>query len=97
MYMLYMQQRDRAPVADKSDDDFHADVYTISKSIAEGANAFLRQEYEILAIFTTVFAVLLLIILGAVTGNWHSGALSAVAFAIGSLTSIICGFKNRIN
>ena len=55
----------------------------ISASIAEGADAFLKSEYKILAIFITVLFVLIAIFIN--TGT-------AVCFVIGALFSILAGF-----
>ncbi len=55
----------------------------IAESIAEGADAFLKSEYKILAIFITVLFVLIAIFIN--TGT-------AVCFVIGALFSILAGF-----
>ena len=55
----------------------------IAASIAEGADAFLKSEYKILAIFITVLFVLIAIFIN--TGT-------AVCFVIGALFSILAGF-----
>ncbi len=55
----------------------------IAASIAEGAGAFLKSEYKILAIFITVLFVLIAIFIN--TGT-------AVCFVIGALFSILAGF-----
>jgi len=73
------------------DDEGHADVFTISKAIAEGANAFLYQEYEFMGIFIVLFGILLLVLLGT-CHNWYSGLFSTLAFFCGALTSVLSGF-----
>ena len=55
----------------------------ISAAIAEGANAFLKSEYKILAVFILVLFVLISVFIGILT---------AVCFLIGALFSIIAGF-----
>ena len=55
----------------------------IAASIAEGADAFLKSEYKILAIFITVLFVLIAIFIN--TGT-------AMCFVIGALFSILAGF-----
>ena len=55
----------------------------IAASIAEGADAFLRSEYKILAIFITVLFVLIAVFIDIGT---------AVCFVIGALFSILAGF-----
>lgn len=73
-------------------DEFHMDIATIQKAVAEGANAFLYQEYEVMAIFMALFAVALFILLGTITGNWHSAVFTTIAFLSGVITSVISGF-----
>ena len=55
----------------------------IAASIAEGADAFLRSEYKILAIFIIILFVLIAIFIGIGT---------AVCFVLGALCSILAGF-----
>ena len=62
---------------------------TIAKYIADGAMAFLRAEYKILAIFVVVVAVLLGI-QGSMTEG--SSSLVAVSFIVGALCSGAAGF-----
>ena len=59
----------------------------ISNYIAEGAMAFLKAEYKVLAYFV-VIAGLLLAIMGYSSSNW----LIAVAFIIGAFFSALAGF-----
>jgi len=66
-------------------------VFGISNAIAEGANAFLRKEYQFLTGYVTLFALLLFILLGTLHG-WMLGLLSTVAFVTGALTSVASGF-----
>ncbi len=60
---------------------------TIAKNISEGAMAFLKAEYRILAIFVVVVAILL----GA-TANADSHWLVAVSFILGAICSGLAGF-----
>lgn len=55
----------------------------IAASISEGADAFLRSEYKILAIFIVVLFVLVAVFIDIGT---------AVCFAVGALFSILAGF-----
>jgi K(+)-stimulated pyrophosphate-energized sodium pump len=55
----------------------------IAGSIAEGANAFLKSEYKILAIFIVVLFVLISIFIDIGTG---------ICFVIGAVFSILAGF-----
>ncbi|MEO0582621.1 MAG: sodium-translocating pyrophosphatase [Bacteroidota bacterium] len=62
---------------------------TIAKNIADGAMAFLRAEYRILAIFVAAVAVLL-----AVKGESEASSnfWVAVSFIIGAISSALAGF-----
>lgn len=66
-------------------------MFGISNAIAEGANAFLRKEYEFMSIFLTLFGLLLFVLLGTLH-SWMLGVFSTVAFFTGALTSIASGF-----
>lgn len=62
---------------------------TIAKSISEGAMAFLRAEYRILAIFVVIVAILL----GLSGANEeNSSALVGVSFVVGAFSSALAGF-----
>ncbi len=60
----------------------------IAKSIAEGAMAFLRAEYKILAIFVVIAAILL-----GISGNTEdSSPMIALSFIVGAFCSGLAGF-----
>ncbi len=61
----------------------------IAKNIAEGAMAFLKAEYKVLAIFVVAVAVLLVF-----KGNSEANStwLVAVSFVVGALMSALAGF-----
>ena len=62
---------------------------TIGKSIADGAMAFLKAEYRVLAVFVLFVAVLL----GLVSnGRDDSSALISLSFIMGAVTSGLAGF-----
>jgi H(+)-translocating pyrophosphatase len=63
----------------------------IYEAIRSGARAFLMEEYKICFVFCFVFAA---IIIGLVTWGQtrHDGALTALAFGLGALTSILSGY-----
>ena len=61
----------------------------IGRNIADGAMAFLRAEYRVLAVFVVVVAGLLAY---ANAGNSESSSLIAVSFVTGSLCSGLAGF-----
>lgn len=61
----------------------------ISKYIAEGAMAFLKAEWKILAYFVVIVAILLAVMAQA---NPHSHWSIAVAFIIGAVLSAVAGY-----
>ena len=68
-------------------------VEKIGEKISKGANAFLFQEYAIMAVFIVIFAIIVLVIVdvfGQEVAKFRCYA--TVAFIIGSVTSIICGY-----
>ena len=62
----------------------------IAGSIADGARAFLKAEYKILAVFIVVVFVLIGLFLG--DGGIATGWMTAVCFLAGALFSILAGF-----
>ena len=62
---------------------------SIGKSIADGAMAFLKAEYRVLAIFVAVVAILLGF---ANNGRADSSALISLSFVVGAVTSGLAGF-----
>jgi len=72
-------------------------IAVIVDAIAEGANAFLFKEYAYLAVFCSIFGVVVLVAIGAGlsrdgSGGYGDGAMTMVAFFVGALTSIASGF-----
>jgi K(+)-stimulated pyrophosphate-energized sodium pump len=63
-------------------------MHRIAKAISEGAMAFLKAEYRVLAIFVAVVAVLLSISANPVT----SSSLVGVSFLLGAFCSALAGF-----
>lgn len=59
----------------------------IAKNIADGAMAFLKAEYRVLAIFVVAVAILL-----GLTANEDSSPLVAVSFILGAVCSALAGF-----
>ncbi len=60
----------------------------IGKNISDGAMAFLKAEYRVLAIFVAVVAVLLAVSANGVTSSW----MIAVSFVLGAICSALAGF-----
>ncbi len=61
----------------------------IAKHIADGAMAFLKAEYKVLAFFVIAVAVLLIF---KGSNEEHSTALVALSFVVGALMSALAGF-----
>ena len=65
----------------------------IHGAIAEGAMAFLKQEYKVLAIFMVAFAVVIaLLIDDHHTEDVSEGIYTAISFLFGALISIVSGY-----
>lgn len=60
----------------------------IGKNIADGAMAFLKAEYRVLAIFVVAVAILL----GVTANDENSSPLVAASFILGALCSALAGF-----
>ncbi|HID21080.1 MAG TPA: sodium-translocating pyrophosphatase, partial [Planctomycetaceae bacterium] len=63
--------------------DGNADIIEISQAIRDGAMAFLKREYQTLAIFVLVVAVILAIFIHIAT---------AICFVLGAFSSVLAGF-----
>lgn len=65
----------------------------IHGAIADGAMAFLKQEYKVLAIFMAVFAAIIAILIDNThTPDIHEGIYTAIAFLFGGAISIASGY-----
>lgn len=65
----------------------------IHGAIADGAMAFLKQEYKVLTIFMVVFALIIAILINDThTPNIHEGIYTAIAFLFGGVISIASGY-----
>jgi H(+)-translocating pyrophosphatase len=65
----------------------------IHGAIAEGAMAFLKQEYKVLTIFMVVFAAIIAILIDNThTPDIHEGIYTAIAFLFGGAISIASGY-----
>jgi Na+/H+-translocating membrane pyrophosphatase len=60
----------------------------VAKQISDGANIFLLTEYLYLLIFIAIFALLIFFV--GEHKQWT--AYTTIAFLVGALTSILCGF-----
>ena len=68
-------------------------IEMIGELIRKGANAFLIQEYSIMCIFIVAFGIIVLVVVD-IYGQVGSGLrmYATVAFVVGSVTSILCGW-----
>ncbi len=65
----------------------------IHKAIADGAMAFLKQEYKFLTIFMVVFAAIIAILIDDThTPDTREGVYTAIAFLFGGAISIASGY-----
>ena len=66
-----------------------AKMARIAKNIADGAMAFLKAEYKVLAIFVAAVAILLFF---KGTNEVGSNGMVAVSFIVGAICSALAGF-----
>ena len=75
------------------DADTRAKLRKIHSAIADGAMAFLKQEYKFMAIFMVLFGIVIaLLIDDHHTANVNEGIYTAVAFIFGAIISIASGY-----
>ncbi|MGI6577962.1 MAG: sodium-translocating pyrophosphatase [Eubacteriales bacterium] len=68
-------------------------IAEVGKLIRDGANTFLRKEYVVLARFSSIVAVLILLFLPSPIwkGNWTNNLTMAVSYIAGTVFSAIAG------
>ncbi len=89
----YMKQVMGIPIDLGLDKEESDRIKTIHGAIAEGAMAFLKQEYRYLAIFMIGFALVIAVLIDDThTESVHEGIYTAVAFLFGALISILSGY-----
>lgn len=68
-------------------------LHKVRKLVAEGANAFLFKEYQVMSTFILLFGI---VILGIVDlwgqEQFHFRCYATVSFVVGAYTSILCGY-----
>ncbi|MCH2597451.1 MAG: sodium/proton-translocating pyrophosphatase, partial [Pirellulales bacterium] len=64
----------------------------IGKWIADGAMAFLKQEYRSLTIFVVIVAIILVISNTIIGAEQQTNGLIAVSFVLGAFCSALAGF-----
>ena len=68
-------------------------MVNIGTMIAKGANSFLKQEYCIMSVFIVLFGIIIALVVDIFGQGVAKFRLYAtVAFIIGSLTSMLCGY-----
>jgi K(+)-stimulated pyrophosphate-energized sodium pump len=85
--VLKISVREMASSSDEADR-----LEEIAEAIKVGAMAFLFREYRVMAIFITVFAVLIALLIDDPSAPGREGIFTAVAFVAGACTSILAGY-----
>lgn len=94
---FYMKKVTSIPVDLGLNEEESKKLKFIHGAIAEGAMAFLKQEYKFLAIFMVVFAVVIaLLIDDSHTPDIREGVYTAIAFLFGGIISIASGYIGMI-
>jgi len=90
---FYMKKVTDIPLDLGLDKEDSVRLKSIHGAIAEGAMAFLKQEYKVLSIFMVAFAVVIaLLIDDKHTENISEGIYTAIAFLFGAVISIVSGY-----
>lgn len=76
------------------DTDSQAKLLEVYHAIREGADSFLFAEYRICCIFIVFFGAFVTVVTSRVDGEWDwtKGGMTAGAFVIGAVTSLISGY-----
>jgi inorganic pyrophosphatase len=69
--------------AQQSAQDIVSEMIKISKTISDGAMSFLKAEYTYMAVYIVLFSIFLV---------FFTGVPTTIAFVVGAVTSIICGY-----
>lgn len=64
----------------------------ISNAIKEGAEAFLRRQYQTIALLAIASALLLFLLYGMLKADWSLAGYTVVAFLLGALCSAAAGY-----
>jgi hypothetical protein len=86
----------------KASKDSDEELISIYETVRKGAQSFLWAEYQICFIFIAGFGLLILVLTSRVSdeeGNgvwkWNIGAITALSFVVGGLTSILSGYIGK--
>jgi H(+)-translocating pyrophosphatase len=89
----YMKKVNSIPLDMGLDAEESSKLKSIHGAIAEGAMAFLKQEYRYLAVFMVAFALVIAVLIDDThTEGVHEGIYTAISFLFGALISIISGY-----
>jgi inorganic pyrophosphatase len=75
----------------KTTAEIQTQMDTVSAAIEKGANTFLTTEYTYMGFFIVGFGAILFAFLGLGSG-WQRATWTTVAFVVGSVSSIACGW-----
>jgi len=90
---FYMRQVMSVPLDLGLEGEQKTRLRSIHGAIAEGAMAFLKQEYKFLSIFMLVFAAIIAVLIDDNhTADTREGMFTAVAFLFGGIISIASGY-----
>jgi len=90
---FYMRQVMRVPLDLGLEGEQKSRLLFIHGAIAQGAMAFLKQEYKFLSIFMLVFAAIIAVLIDDNhTPDTREGLFTAVAFLFGGIISIASGY-----
>ena len=90
---FYMKKVVSIPLDLGLDQEQSKKLIFIHGAIADGAMAFLKQEYKVLTIFMAVFAAIIAILIDNThTPDIHEGFYTAIAFLFGAAISIASGY-----
>ena len=91
--VFYMKRVTDIPVDMGLDAEQSDRLKFIHSAIADGAMAFLKQEYKFLTIFMIAFGLLIAVAIDdAHTPQYHEGIYTMVAFLFGGLISVASGY-----
>ena len=68
------------------------EMVDIANMIYEGAMAFLRRQYQTIALLAVVVCVLLSLLIGYIENNLTTGIETGIAFLVGAAASALAGF-----
>ena len=89
----YMKKVNRIPVDMALNEEDGKRIRFIHGAIAQGAMAFLKQEYKFLAVFMVIFAIVIALLIDDThTPGVREGIYTAIAFLFGAAISIASGY-----